>query len=38
MIHELIGINNNRVDLSHVQSLPADMKEVVISCEDDEFF
>ena len=38
MIHEILGINNNRVDLKHVQGLPEDMREVVLSCEDDHFF
>ena len=38
MIHELLGINDNRVDLKHVENLEQDMKEVVLSCEDDKFF
>ena len=38
MIHELLSISKNRVDLSHIASLPQEMKEVVISSDDDEFF
>lgn len=38
MIHELIGLNQNRVDLKHLGHLPDEMKEVVLSCDEDEFF
>ena len=38
MIHELIGIKDNRVDLKHLQHLSEEMKEVVISGEDDLFY
>ena len=38
MIHELIGLKNNRVDLKHLPHLSDEMKEVVLSCEDDPFF
>ena len=38
MIHEILGISNNRVDLKHLDNLPEEMKEVVLSCEDDTFF
>ena len=38
MIHELLGIHRNRVDLKHVPSLSEEMKEVVLSCDDDDFF
>ena len=38
MIHELLGIHRNRVDLKHVPSLSDEMKEVVLSCDDDDFF
>lgn len=38
MVHELIGIKDNRVDLKHVDHLSEDMKEVVLSGEDDQFF
>jgi len=38
MIHELLGINNNRVDLKHIEHLSKEMKEVVLSMEDDTFF
>lgn len=38
MVHELLTINNNRVDLSAVDGAPKDMKEVVLSTEQDEFY
>lgn len=38
MIHELIGIKDNRVDLKHLAHLSEEMKEVVISGEDDLFY
>lgn len=38
MVHELLTINNNRVDLSDVESAPKDMKQVVLSTEQDDFF
>jgi len=38
MVHELIGIKDNRVDLRHVEHLSDEMKEVVLSGMDDTFF
>ena len=38
MVHELIGIKDNRVDLRHVENLSDEMKEVVLSGIDDTFF
>lgn len=38
MVHELLTINNNRVDLTDVDGAPKDMKEVVLSTEQDEFY
>ena len=38
MVHELIGIKDNRVDLRHVEGLADEMKEVVLSGIDDTFF
>ena len=38
MVHELIGIKDNRVDLKNVASVSEEMKEVVLSSEDDHFF
>mmetsp|Transcript_27963 Transcript_27963/g.34733 ORF Transcript_27963/g.34733 Transcript_27963/m.34733 type:complete len:157 (+) Transcript_27963:529-999(+) len=38
MVHELIGIKDNRVDLRHVEGLSEEMKEVVLSGADDPFF
>lgn len=38
MVHELLGIRNNLVDLGNVEAAPKDMKEVVMSSEQDEFY
>lgn len=38
MVHELIGIKDNRVDLKHLDHLSDEMKEVVLSSADDPFF
>ena len=38
MIHELIGINNNRVDLSQVPGITKELEQVVMSAEYDEFY
>lgn len=38
MVHELIGIKDNRVDLKHLEHLSDEMKEVVLSSIDDSFF
>ncbi|XP_050254299.1 vacuolar protein sorting-associated protein 45 homolog [Quercus robur] len=38
MVHELIGIQDNKVDLRNIGKLPKDQKEVVLSSEQDAFF
>ncbi|XP_076221896.1 vacuolar protein sorting 45 isoform X2 [Nomia melanderi] len=38
MVHELLTINNNRVNLSHVKGIAKELKEVVLSAEHDEFY
>ncbi|XP_068109331.1 vacuolar protein sorting-associated protein 45 [Hyperolius riggenbachi] len=38
MVHELLGINNNRIDLSRVPGISKDLKEVVLTAENDEFY
>lgn len=38
MIHELLGLHHNKVDLKHLTHLSDEMKEVVLSCDEDEFF
>jgi vacuolar protein sorting-associated protein 45 len=38
MVHELLEIRNNRVDLKHLENLEPEMKEVVLSADDDAFF
>lgn len=37
MVHELLGISNNRVDLSEVPGISKDMREVVMSPDQDDF-
>ncbi|GAB4861158.1 vacuolar protein sorting-associated protein 45 [Ancistrocladus abbreviatus] len=38
MVHELIGIQDNKVDLRNVGKLPKDQQEVVLSSDQDAFF
>ncbi|XP_020100533.1 vacuolar protein sorting-associated protein 45 homolog [Ananas comosus] len=38
MVHELIGIQDNKVDLRNIGNVPKDQQEVVLSSEQDEFF
>lgn len=38
MVHELLTITNNRVSLSEVPGISKDLKEVVLSAEQDEFY
>lgn len=38
MVHELLGIKNNRVDLSKVPDIQKELKEVVLSGDQDSFF
>lgn len=38
MVHELLGIENGRVDLSSVPDIRQDLKEVVLSTEQDPFY
>ncbi|KOC65787.1 Vacuolar protein sorting-associated protein 45, partial [Habropoda laboriosa] len=38
MVHELLTITNNRVNLSHVKGISKELQEVVLSAEHDEFF
>lgn len=38
MVHELLGINNNRVSLAHVPDVHKDFREVVLAPEQDEFY
>jgi len=38
MVHELLGINNNRVSLGNVPGISKDLQEVVLSAEHDEFY
>ncbi|KAH8324997.1 hypothetical protein KR074_002697 [Drosophila pseudoananassae] len=38
MVHELLHINNNRVDLSDRPNVPKDFKELVLSGDQDEFY
>ena len=38
MVHEMIGVNDNRVDLSRAPGIRKDLKEVVLSPSDDAFY
>lgn len=38
MVHELLTIQNNRVDLSRVPNVPKELHDVVLSAEHDEFY
>lgn len=38
MVHELIGIQNNRVDLRHIPGVKKEYEEIVLSTEQDPFF
>lgn len=38
MVHELLTIQNNRVNLSKIQGVPKDLAEVVLSAEQDSFY
>lgn len=38
MVHQLLTIKNNRVDLSGVPGVPSELKEVVLSAEHDDFY
>jgi len=38
MVHELLGINNNRVNLAHIPGVTKELQEVVLSAEHDEFY
>lgn len=38
MVHELLTINNNRVNLSNVPGVPKELQEVVLSAEQDSFY
>lgn len=38
MVHEIIGINNGRVDLSRISDIKPDLKEIVLSADQDIFF
>jgi len=38
MVHELLGLNNNRVILRGAPNVTKDLEEVVLSCHQDEFF
>lgn len=38
MVHELLTIQNNRVNLSHLPGLSADLHDIVLSAEHDEFY
>eukprot|EP00753_Platysulcus_tardus_P006118 PLAT13992.4.p1 GENE.PLAT13992.4~~PLAT13992.4.p1 ORF type:complete len:593 (-),score=309.18 PLAT13992.4:232-1920(-) len=38
MVHELIGINNHRVSMSHVPGIRSELRDVVLTPGEDDFF
>ncbi|KAH3685986.1 hypothetical protein WICPIJ_002985 [Wickerhamomyces pijperi] len=38
MVHELIGIDNNTVDLSHTPGISKELEKIVLSSKQDQFF
>ena len=38
MVHELLGVGSGRVSLAHVAGVADDLKEVVMSPTQDEFY
>ena len=38
MVHEILGIHNNRVSLAKVPGVSKELQEVVLSAEHDEFY
>jgi hypothetical protein len=38
MVHELLGIHNGRVDLSDVPDIRPELKEIVLSRDQDPFY
>lgn len=38
MVHELLNIQNNRIDLSKVPNVPKELHDIVLSAEHDEFY
>eukprot|EP01006_Ploeotia_vitrea_P022446 TRINITY_DN54857_c0_g1_i1.p1 TRINITY_DN54857_c0_g1~~TRINITY_DN54857_c0_g1_i1.p1 ORF type:complete len:601 (+),score=364.71 TRINITY_DN54857_c0_g1_i1:29-1804(+) len=38
MVHELIGIKNNRVNMSKVPGIRKELRDIVLSCDQDHFF
>lgn len=38
MVHELLTINNNQVDLSHVEDIKPDLKKVLLCAEQDDLY
>jgi hypothetical protein len=38
MVHERLGIHNNRVDMSKVAGIAPEMQQIVLSSEQDEFY
>lgn len=38
MVHELLGLTNNRVDLGAITHVPKDLRELVLSPDQDDFY
>lgn len=38
MVHELLTINNNQVDLSHVEDIKPDLQKLLLCAEQDDLY
>jgi len=38
MVHELLTINNNQVDLSHIEDIKPDLQKVLLCAEQDDLY
>jgi len=38
MVHELLTINNNQVDLSHIEDIKPDLHKVLLCAEQDDLY
>ena len=38
MLHEILGITNNSIDLTHVPGVPKELHKIMLSPENDDFY
>lgn len=38
MVHELLTINNNQVDLSHIEDIKPDLQKLLLCAEQDDLY